>query len=56
MNFVDAYGLVIYSKLDIHPHRSFMRQLMIMSEKLYGPCGPRKLSKKVEKSGAWGTR
>eukprot|EP00658_Telonema_sp_P-2_P085816 TRINITY_DN9860_c0_g1_i4.p1 TRINITY_DN9860_c0_g1~~TRINITY_DN9860_c0_g1_i4.p1 ORF type:complete len:420 (+),score=99.43 TRINITY_DN9860_c0_g1_i4:130-1389(+) len=56
-NFTQAYGLVLNAKLDAHPHRSYMRQLMLLSDEIQGcPSKPRKLSQKHLKNQAWGTR
>jgi len=56
MSFQRALGAVYDGQLHAFIHRSFFRQLLLMSEKLLGPTKPRKNSKKYLKDGNWGER
>jgi len=51
----EAYGMCLENKIDTNLNRSWMRQLMRMSDKKHGPSKHLKLRKKFNSDGVWGT-
>jgi len=54
--FNEAYAIVMENKIDAHPHRSWLVQLMRLAEQNHGLSPTGKARKAANRAGSWGER